>query len=362
MRILLIQDFLRSGGTERQTVSLALRFARSGHDVCILTFRPGGELADWVGRAGLALRALQRFDTGLNFFAPGIFRAVERSRPDVILCMGRMANSYAGFLRRRFKQTVIVATARTGKPLPLLNQWSFRHADAVLANCRWWGSRLVESGLVGSKVKVVHNGLASSWERRDSAAARDETRNAFGAGPETVVFLNVANFRKGKRHAWLIEAFSRVCQGLDCQLWLVGDGEEWRRCRRMVESSEVSGQIKLLGHRSDTYPYYAGADVAVSGSLEDSLPNFLIEAQSIGLPAIATDVRGVGETFSNGDSGFLVAPDDRREFSSRIVQLCVDHETRGSMGEMAAEFARRNFCGNSQAAKVLGFLENLVNT
>ncbi len=361
MKILLVQDFLRCGGTERQTVSLCEYFARSGHDVSLLTFRPGGRLADWVRRTGIPFRSLQPFDFGLNFVAPGLFREVGRLRPDVVLCMGRMANSYAGFLQKRFSDIVTVGSARTGKPLPLLNQWSFRQVDAVLANSEWWRERLVARGVADSKVKVIYSGLSMFWDQRDKARVREEVRSALGAGSNTVVFLNVANFRKGKRHAWLIETFSRVRPALDWQLWLVGDGEEWSSCRELAERSTVAQHVKMLGFHSDPFPYYAAADVAVSASIEDSLPNFLIEAQSLGLPVVASDVRGVSETFSDGESGFLVAPGDRIDFLARLEELCEDAAARKSMGEFAIRSASESFSGDNQARKVLCALENLVN-
>lgn len=361
MKILLLQDFLRSGGTERQTVSLCEHFARSGHDVSLLTFRPGGRLADQVERAGISLQALQSFDLRVNFFAPGLFREVGRLNPDVILCMGRMANSYAGFLQKRFQNIVTVGSARTGKPLPLLNQWSFRQVDAVLANCEWWRQQLVATGVADARIRVVHNGVVSTWGGRDSVLARRKVRHEMEAGPSTVVFLNVANFRSRKRHAWLIETFSHIRPTLDWQLWLVGDGTQWSQCRQIAEKSNVAHHIRMLGYHKNPYPYYAGADVAVSASIEDSLPNFLIEAQSEGLPVIASDVRGVGETFSNGESGFLVPPGDRGEFLSQIEKLCNDSAMRKTMGEIGACSAIENFSGDVQAAKVLGVLESLVN-
>lgn len=361
MKILLLQDFLRCGGTERQTVSLCEYFCRSGHDVSLLTFRPGGRLVDWVRRAGIPSRSLQAFDLRLNFFAPGLFREVARLNPDIVLCMGRMANSYAGFLHKRFKNIVTVGSARTGKPLPLLNKWSFRQVDAVLGNCEWWRKQLVASGVADSRVKIVHSGLTSSWEQIDTMLVREKVRHELEAGPSTVVFLNVANFRMRKRHAWLIETFSQIRSVSDWQLWLVGDGAEWSQCRQIVKNSDIAHHVRMLGYHSDPFPYYAGADVAVSASIEDSLPNFLIEAQSMGLPVVASDVRGVGETFSNGESGFLVAPNDRIEFLSRVEELCSDSDMRTSMGELGIRSARDGFSGDNQAAKVLNVLEGLVS-
>ena len=44
MKILIVQDYLRSGGTERQSVFMATAFAKAGHEITLLTFRPRGAL------------------------------------------------------------------------------------------------------------------------------------------------------------------------------------------------------------------------------------------------------------------------------------------------------------------------------
>ncbi len=44
MRIVVIQDYLRCGGTERQSVHLTRYFRAEGYEVGLLAFRPGGAL------------------------------------------------------------------------------------------------------------------------------------------------------------------------------------------------------------------------------------------------------------------------------------------------------------------------------
>ncbi|MBC8041482.1 MAG: glycosyltransferase, partial [Opitutaceae bacterium] len=44
MKIRFVQDYLRSGGTERQTLLLAHAFRKAGHDTAVVLFRPGGTL------------------------------------------------------------------------------------------------------------------------------------------------------------------------------------------------------------------------------------------------------------------------------------------------------------------------------
>ena len=72
MKILIIQDYLRSGGTERHSLFKAAAFARAGHEVTLLTFRPRGVLEIDPEQQPFAFQSLQSFDTGLDWFAPGL--------------------------------------------------------------------------------------------------------------------------------------------------------------------------------------------------------------------------------------------------------------------------------------------------
>ena len=114
---------------------------------------------------------------------------------------------------------------------------------------------------------------------------------------------------------------------------------------------------RLIGHRTDPYACYAAADVAVSVSVEDALPNFLVEAQSLGLPAIAMDYRGVGEGMLDGETGFLIGTDDREGFLESVRELYRCPELRHRMGQRAMAFAEKNFTSALQAAKTLEALQ-----
>ena len=79
MKILIVQDYLRSGGTERQSILMATAFAKAGHAVTLLTFRPRGVLELDGEQQPFAFRSLQPFDTRLDWFAPGLLRAAEEA-------------------------------------------------------------------------------------------------------------------------------------------------------------------------------------------------------------------------------------------------------------------------------------------
>lgn len=321
----------------------------------MLTFRPGGLLSEELGRAGVPHLALQPLDTCLNFLAPGLFRALRRHRPHVILCMGRTTNCYAGFVQHRFPEIAVVGTVRTGKPLPALNRWSLCQVSGVLTNTNWWRLRLIQMGVDPGRIAVVANGLTRDWSLEQRLPSRERRREELQVGASTVVFLNVAGFRNGKRHARLIEFFSTLDPDWDCRLWLVGDGRQWRRCQRLAERL-APRRIRLVGYDADPFAWYSAADVAVSVSHEDALPNFLVEAQTLGLPVVATEYKGVGEALRHGETGYLVAARDPDAFRSAIEELYFDAERRRRMSQQAAAFAARYYSSGLRVSKTFDAL------
>src|SRR5688572_1655024 len=168
MKIVVIQDFLRSGGTERQSILLANAFAAEGHATTLLTFRPGGVLESTVA-SNVTRRALQPFDSRLDWFAPALSSEVRRSGPDVIVCMGRMANCYSGALQREFFNIPVLATMRTGKRLPVLFRRSLATVSHIVANSRDARDTLVRKHAIESeKISVIHNALVFPLPAADS--------------------------------------------------------------------------------------------------------------------------------------------------------------------------------------------------
>ena len=360
MKVLLIQDYLRPGGTERQTALLARSLRECGSDVALLTFRPGGTLSAYLQGGEIVHRSLQRRDFGCAFFAPGLLKAVERSEANVVLCMGRTANCYAGFIQGRFPQLPVVASVRTGKSLTPLHRWSLKRVSAILVNSAWWQEKLIERGFDSGKIELIYNALRLSPRPGDGKRSRLEVRERFGASRRTCVFLCVAEFRPGKRQDRLIETLARLPPERDWQLWFVGAGAEQRKCSRLARQLDVANRVHFLGYQSDVWRFYEAADVAVSASVEDSLPNALIEAQAAGLPVVAVDTKGVGESFEPGRSGILVAPDDRDSFLEGVARLAGEPELRRSYGKRAARFAAGRFSKGAQVDKVHAFLESVA--
>lgn len=360
MKILVVQDFLRSGGTERQSILLARAFAAAGHPTTLLTFRPGGALAGEL--AGVAHRTLQPVDLGLDWFAPHLQRAVAAAAPDVVLCMGRMVNCYAGFIQQRHPRVVVVGTMRTGKPLPFLFRRSMQRVRHVVANSHAAKQTLIgKLELPAGNITVIHNSLVFPAA---ASRARDEAvRAAHGAGPETTVLLCVAMFRRGKNQGELVEVAADLSPDLDWQLWFAGDGFTRAACERAVRRRGLGHRVRFLGWQRDPSSLYLAADIAVHASRTESLSNFVIEAQAHGLPAVVFEAQGIGECFVPGDTGCVLPRGDHAGFRAAVERLArTAHPDREVRAGRARAYAAATFDPERHVREYLALFARLAGT
>lgn len=359
MKLLLIQDFLRSGGTERQSILLANAFAAAGHATSLMTFRPGGTLAHTVA-GGVNRMTLQPFDLGLDWLAPGLRRRVRALAPDFVLCMGRMANCHGW---RLVDLAPVIATMRTGKPLPAWFRYTLRTARHIVANSHDARRNLVGSQrLPGERISVIHNSLVfdATVSGRESGASRDALRAQLGATRATSVLLCVAMFRPEKNQRELVEIAAGLPRDDDWQLWLAGDGPARPACEALVAARGLAGRVRFLGFQRNPSALYAAADIAVHASRSEALSNFLIEAQAHGLPAVAYRAQGIEECFVPGRTGWAISRDDRGAFRAALLPLLTpDPADRADRAAAARAYARSTFAPERQVQAYLDLFKQL---
>ena len=233
MKLLILQDYLRAGGTERQSVALSRFFAAQGHDTTLLTFRPGGDLAPPGG--DVRHLSLQRFDSGWNGWAPGLVRELRETQPDIVLCMGYFANVYAGWIQSRLPESRVVGTLRTLHKFPRWLVWSWKALPLLISNTQA-GRDMLTNGfqLAPERVVVIPNALTQALDFENVKEHRTRRRERHGAKDRTLVLLNVGMFRKEKGQAELIRIVADWKPECEWQLWLLGNGPLLDKCRRLA--------------------------------------------------------------------------------------------------------------------------------
>ena len=295
----------------------------------------------------------------MDWFAPGIFPRAASVAPDIVLCHGRMANCYAGGLQRYLPLAAVVASMRTGKPLPWMFRRSLRLVRHVIANSRQARDFLVGGlGIPGEDVSVIHNSLLF---RQGTPSAAAGLRAASGASPQTLVLLCVAMFRHEKNQRELIEIVSQLPAGLDWQLWLAGDGPTRNACLRLAQERGIGSRVKFPGFAADPANLYAAADVAVHASSSESLSNFLIESQAAGLPAVVYEARGIAECMVPDRTGWVIERGNRTAFRLALERLAAEPPgARTARAAAARAFALAEFDPARQVAAYLDLFGRLA--
>ena len=101
--------------------------------------------------------------------------------------------------------------------------------------------------------------------------------------------------------------------------------------------------VHVLGSRRDVENVYAAMDCFVLPSHREGVPRSAMEAQAMGLPVIACDIRGSRQVVADGTTGLLVPPRRARAIARAIVGLHDAPGTRRAMAEAAVRRARRHF-------------------
>ena len=91
----------------------------------------------------------------------------------------------------------------------------------------------------------------------------------------------------------------------------------------------------ILDSRGDMAELYLAMDVAVLPSHREGIPRAIMEAAAMGLPAVATDIRGTREVVEDSGTGFLFPLRDVDSFVSKVERLLLDADLRKKMGTAA---------------------------
>jgi glycosyltransferase involved in cell wall biosynthesis len=142
----------------------------------------------------------------------------------------------------------------------------------------------------------------------------------------------VANIRPEKDQDTLVAAFELVVKRApDAHLILVGetiDHEMERRLRQQIARRGLSGNVSMLGRRSDISALLAACDVGVLSSRHEGLPVGLLEYGAAGLAAVATNVGECSQVLDDGQAGFVVPPGDVAALAEALSALVLSPELR----------------------------------
>lgn len=219
-------------------------------------------------------------------------------------------------------------TART--PLYYaVDRFCLRYYDHVIAVSADLEQRAHRVGVRPERCSLIPNAVEEGvFERRVSSA--EASLRAEGQVPEgrlVVGAIGRLSSEKGFHH--LLQATrALLTDGVDLELWIAGEGENLASLRQLIQSLALEGRVKLFGFVDDVVELFHAMDVFVLSSVREGLPNVLLEAMSMRVPAVATRVAGVPTLIRDGENGLLCRPDDATDLATALARLLTDPALR----------------------------------
>jgi len=229
----------------------------------------------------------------------------------------------------------------------------YRHADAIIVNSKWLAEDIVTFARVPKrKIHVVYNPkfIANITEK-----AKGDVQHSWFLQKELPVVIAMGRLTRQKDFPTLIRAFSDVQKHIPARLMILGNGGDHKALRALIEDLGLKSKVEIIGFTNNPYAYLARADLFVSSSLWEGMPNALLEAMIVGLPIVATDCnsgpreilapetdfhRRIHKDVEYGTYGVLVPIGDAPRLSSAILKLLKDGKLKNQYTQKAFQRAQ----------------------
>ena len=202
--------------------------------------------------------------------------------------------------------------------------------------------------ITGKELFLVHNGNINGVD----TTLFQKTKQLVQEGKRLIpdenkfIFLFVGRLVKDKGVEELLTAFGNFHKRHpDSKLVCVGGIEENDSplSPEALEYLKNGEDIISTGFQKDVKPYMAVADVFVFPSYREGFPNVILQACSMELPVIATDITGSNEIITDGVNGFLVPVKSVAELEEKMELLYKNHQMREKFSKNGREIIERKF-------------------
>jgi glycosyltransferase involved in cell wall biosynthesis len=225
----------------------------------------------------------------------------------------------------------------------------------IVCPSRWLAEEVQRSTLFRPfKVRVIPNGIDLDDYR---PIERSEARRMLGlpAGARIVLFVadQIEDDRKGLRH--LLQAFTAIRDIPGLLLVTLGRGDH-----ELLPHSH-SRHLGPLNDLDRLRAAYSAADVFAIPSLQDNLPNTILESMACGTPVVGFAAGGVGEAVIDGQTGLLAPTGDSTALAAALRRLLLDWPLQQALATEARLRVEQHFTVRLQAQRYAALYREILH-
>lgn len=218
--------------------------------------------------------------------------------------------------------------------IEMLYQQTFKLADTVMFVNQDDPAYLIDKRIISSSKVFIIKGVGINTSEWTPLPKNDE-------------WIRVTMVARAIKHKGVYE-FIHAAQILgqrypDVTFQFVGAPDKGNRFSVPEKVMRTQPHLHYLGHQNNIRHILSQSDIFVLPSYREGLPRTSLEAMSMGLPIVTTDVIGCRETVEEGVNGLVVAPKDTHALAEAIEKLILDPSLRQRMGEAGRHKAINEF-------------------
>jgi len=225
----------------------------------------------------------------------------------------------------------------------LMQRIAYSFSAAVITNADALKQILVRKEFVpGRKIRRVYNTV--DFTRFFPKEPPPQLAASLSLPAHAPVIGIVSSLRPEKDHKTFIRAAIEIRKVRpNGRFLIVGDGAMREELERFTREHDMADAVVFTGDRLDVPDVLALMDVCVLTSRNEGLSNAIIEAMACARPIVATDVGGTRELVADGQTGFLIQPQDHANLAERVLRILDDPALASKLGELARKKALENF-------------------
>lgn len=197
---------------------------------------------------------------------------------------------------------------------------------------------------IHDKIKVLGNGSSNGIDTTYFSKTKDVMENGskikddYKLSDDNFVYIFIGRIVKDKGINELLNSFDTLSKTEQkIKLLLVGPFEDHldpisEESRAILKSND---SVIEVGFQNDVRPFLAISDCLIFPSYREGFPNVVMQAGSMGLPAIVSDINGCNEIVEDGVNGLIIPVKDIEALQDNMRKIYEDQELRNRLAQNA---------------------------
>jgi glycosyltransferase involved in cell wall biosynthesis len=224
--------------------------------------------------------------------------------------------------------------------------------DWIVAVCKSTRRNLLAAPWA-ARAKIVHiyNGIPAA------------NRGAVPHAKSGFTLLHIGRLNVDKDQATLLRAAAIARMQIpNLSLWMIGDGPLGPDLRKLSCALGLNDCVTFFAERNDVSPFLVAADLFVMSSISEGLPIALLEAMSVGLPAVVTDVGGMAEIARLWGAAVLVPPSNPEALARAVCNAAARRDELSEAGQQAFRCYQQHFTAELMVNQYIHLYNRCANS